>query len=718
MKRLYHIHLFFVMLLGISLKAQVFFNNGSIVYIGSNTNVIINGGMQDDNTAAGPGTFTNNGNLTVTSSGSTPGNILISNNAVLQGSGKFHLDQDWINNAVYIADSSTVDMYGNKRELITSNNGTVTTFDTLLLRGTGTVMNRRKQLTLNANVAGALFLNDRVLFTAGHTLYVTTPNLTAITNNTTYKSEGFISNTGSGSLSRITNSNNAYYFPVGADSAVLHYRKVLITPASVNPNTFTVRLANNDASNDGDSIKFIDTSLCNVNSLFYHIINHTSGNDSADIDIFYDASTDGVWTAMAQWNTSTANKWNNMGIVSYTSATPYSDVLKKKWNNFSNNEFILANKSIHVNLSGNNSVCYGNSDTLVATGGVNYLWSTGATSGSITVTPVSTTTYSVSISNGSCKIDTSKVVQVKPMPVAAVKGISTICSGDSTLLIANAGLSYSWSTGATTSGIYMQPAISTTYTLSISNGTCQKDTDIVVTVNDKPKGELSGNTSICSGSNTLLTASGGTFYKWNTGASTSSITVAIASKYSVVIMQNGCTDTLSTVIIVNPLPVLNACCDSTIAFGQNVQLTSSGGSTYLWSPSQGLNCNTCTDPVASPLVSTTYTLTVTSDSGCNSQQTITIDVSCGTVFVPDAFSPNGDGQNDILYVRGDCINTIYFKVFDRWGNKVFETNDKNTGWDGRCRGQAMNSGSYVYYITATLYDGTTQTKKGNVALVR
>ena len=171
-------------------------------------------------------------------------------------------------------------------------------------------------------------------------------------------------------------------------------------------------------------------------------------------------------------------------------------------------------------------------------------------------------------------------------------------------------------------------------------------------------------------------------------------------------------------LIVNPTPSLTACCNSTIPFGQSVQITSSGGAFYSWSPVLGLSCDTCANPVASPLVNTTYTLTITSDSGCTAQQTITIDVTCGTLFVPDAFSPNNDGQNDVLYVRDDCIKTLQFEIFDRWGNKVFETNDKTNGWNGMHKGQAMNTGSYVYYLKATMYDGTTQEKKGNVTLVR
>jgi gliding motility-associated-like protein len=174
-------------------------------------------------------------------------------------------------------------------------------------------------------------------------------------------------------------------------------------------------------------------------------------------------------------------------------------------------------------------------------------------------------------------------------------------------------------------------------------------------------------------------------------------------------------DTLTRTIYINPQPT--ACCNSTITIGQSVQLNTINSASCSWVPSSDLSCTNCCDPVASPIVTTTYTVTMVSDSGCSTTEPITVDVNCN-IFIPEAFSPNGDGQNDVLYVHGDCIKTMQFDVFDRWGNKVFETNDRSIGWDGRYAGKALNTGSYVYELTATLTDGTSQTRKGNIALVR
>jgi gliding motility-associated-like protein len=297
---------------------------------------------------------------------------------------------------------------------------------------------------------------------------------------------------------------------------------------------------------------------------------------------------------------------------------------------------------------------------------------------------------------------------------------SNICAGQGTTLTASGGSSYSWNNGDTSATININPLSTESFKVSVSNGFCTVKDSITIPVIPVPIISISGLTTLCAGSSTILSAKGGISYIWNNGSTSSSIMVnpSATSTYLVMVSDGKCSTRDSITVVVNPFPIITACCDSTIKPGQNVQLTSSGGILYLWQPSNSLNCANCSNPNASPVESTTYTVTVTSDSGCIAQEFITIDVSCGTIFIPTAFSPNGDGQNDILYVRGDCIKTLQFEVFDRWGNRVFLTSDKNIGWNGMYRGQAMNTGSYVYYLTATMYDGTTASKKGNVALVR
>ncbi|MGP8216034.1 MAG: gliding motility-associated C-terminal domain-containing protein [Bacteroidia bacterium] len=313
-------------------------------------------------------------------------------------------------------------------------------------------------------------------------------------------------------------------------------------------------------------------------------------------------------------------------------------------------------------------------------------------------------------------------------PDARIKGNLNLCKGDSTTLTAGGGISYKWSTGATTSSITIKPDSSASYQVIASNGFCSDSINKTITVTPYPIPGINTPPEICgAGNSAQLLASGGASYIWEPSAGLNSDTIpnpvadpATTTLYTVTIANKECkvSDSVKVKVVTN-VPQSVLCCDTLIMFDQSINLTSTtGAGSIIWTPSIGLNCDTCPSVTAEPSESTTYMVTITNDSGCSITRSITIHVDCGTVFIPGAFSPNGDGQNDRLYVRGPCINTIDFIVFDRWGNKVFETYDKNNGWDGTYKGLPMNAGTYVYTLTAKLNDGTMLEKKGNVALVR
>ena len=376
--------------------------------------------------------------------------------------------------------------------------------------------------------------------------------------------------------------------------------------------------------------------------------------------------------------------------------------------------------SVHISVSGNDTVCHGQSITLVGSGGSAYLWSNGVTTSSITITPDSSQPFSLNVSSPTCSTDTNLILSVLPVPLITISNAQSICAGTSVTLNASGGGSYIWSNGSTGSSIVVTPPTSVVYSVTVSNGRCSSTDSTEITVHQYPIPVISSTQYICPGKSDMLFVSGGTSYIWSNGDTTAQITITplIDTTYLVTLYNGPCKLSDSVKVILNSVPVITACCDTTIIAGNSVALSATGGLGYSWYPANGLSCNTCASPIASPDVNTTYTLVVTSDSGCTSAQTITIDVNCGTVFIPEAFSPNGDGQNDVLYVRGDCIKTMQFEIFDRWGNKVFETESKSVGWDGICRGEAMNTGSYVYYLKATLYDGSTTEKHGDITLVR
>jgi gliding motility-associated-like protein len=113
-------------------------------------------------------------------------------------------------------------------------------------------------------------------------------------------------------------------------------------------------------------------------------------------------------------------------------------------------------------------------------------------------------------------------------------------------------------------------------------------------------------------------------------------------------------------------------------------------------------------------------VTVTTPDGCVGDTSVTVKIKlvCGEFFVPTIFSPNGDGNNDEFKVYGKCIEELSFRVYDRWGEKVFESIDPSVGWDGYFKGKLMNSASFVYVVDVRFVDGRSETIKGNVSLVR
>jgi gliding motility-associated-like protein len=180
-----------------------------------------------------------------------------------------------------------------------------------------------------------------------------------------------------------------------------------------------------------------------------------------------------------------------------------------------------------------------------------------------------------------------------------------------------------------------------------------------------------------------------------------------------------CGDSQSIDIEVFPTPTVNTIPNATIDLGSSIVLnTTSNASTYSWSPDIWLSCNDCLSPTATPEDNVTYEITV-EENGCIATDYVSIVVEYDPViFVPNIFSPNGDNNNDVLYVRGLGVDYMIFYVYDRWGEKVFESTALENGWDGTFRGKPMNPGVFVYYVEATFLNGTTSTLKGDVTLIR
>lgn len=261
---------------------------------------------------------------------------------------------------------------------------------------------------------------------------------------------------------------------------------------------------------------------------------------------------------------------------------------------------INAAPSLTVNAP---SICTGQSVNLIGSGAATYTWNTGATTSSINVSPVATTVYTLTGSNGGACVSTSTTaVTVNTTPTVAVN-TSTICSGQTANLTASGAATYTWNTGATTASIAVAPASTTVYTITGANGVCTNAKTTTVTVNATPTVAVNSST-ICSGQNTNLTASGATTYSWNTGATTSSINVSPVSTtvYSITGTNGTCTDTKTSTVTVNATPTV-AVNSSTICNGQSTNLSAGGATTYSW------NTGAVTASISvSPVSNTTYTV--------------------------------------------------------------------------------------------------------------
>ena len=286
--------------------------------------------------------------------------------------------------------------------------------------------------------------------------------------------------------------------------------------------------------------------------------------------------------------------------------------------------------------------------------------------------------------------------------------------------------------------ISVSPTATTTYYLQIcTNGCCATGS---TTVNVALTGaSIDPDAFICFGDTVMLSITGidpGSAIDWQpanliiAGQASPTVTVSPPSTTTYtasVITPEGCTWSGSATVSVsdiNPNTVIATANPSAIQPGESSQLnvTPPNGVSYDWSPGGTLNDSTISNPVATPDVTTTYFVVVT-DGVCTRSDSVTVivhELRCEDpdIFVPSGFSPNGDGTNDVLFVRGIHVTELEFKIFDRWGEKVFETTNQEIGWDGTFKGQLVEPAVFVYYLDAVCADGQKFFKKGNVSVLR
>lgn len=340
-----------------------------------------------------------------------------------------------------------------------------------------------------------------------------------------------------------------------------------------------------------------------------------------------------------------------MPIANPTATTTYTLTVTDNAGNTSTDNVLITIYPLPILVVGatTTKVCLGTSSTLTASGALSYTWapSTGlntTTGGTVIATPLVTTTYTVTGTNANgCTNTATKTISVDAYPLVTVAPpVTTVCSGVSTTLTAAGASTYTWSpslglSSTTGTTVTAAPPATITYTVTGSNGTdCYGTATTTINVNPLPLVKVStGGALVCSGDNFPITAIGASTYSWSpstflnttTGPSvistpTSSITYTVTGADA-----NGCVNTATTVITISPSPILSVSPNQIICLGASATLTASGAFNYEWLPVTGLNTASGASVIATPLVTTTYTVTGVNADKCTGTAVVTVTVN-------------------------------------------------------------------------------------------
>ncbi len=562
--------------------------------------------------------------------------------------------------------------------------------------------------------------------TQTNTFTITQPAaLTASVTSTYVTCFGFNNGTAAVAATGGTGSFTYLWTPSGGNSS---------TASNLSPGNYTVIVTDANGCTTSNNITITQPASALTASVTSTNISCNGANDgTASV-----SATGGSGSFTYTWNPAAGAGATASGLsagnysVTVTDANGCSNV-----NTFS----ITQPSAIAVITFQNNVTCNGlsnGSSLAFASGGASgytYTWSNGATTS--TATGLAAGNYSLIVTDINGCSTSSSVTITQPVALTASVSPQNAACGmtNGTATPSPSGgtpaYTYAWSNGQTSmTATGLVPATVYSVTISDSYG-CSITQTVSVGQDPPPIASITGNTTLCSGSNAVLTAAGGITYSWNTTSTNASISVSpsASSTYSVIATNGACSDTASYSLTVFPLPVASAGSDTTIMQFESTTLNASGGISYQWVPPLDLSCANCPNPIASPQTTTTYYVVVTNANGCTAVDTVTIfvtPVECNDPYLPNAFSPNNDGDNDVLKIYSkvqECIQDMKLSIFNRWGEKVYQTEDKTFEWDGTYNQAILNNhlaGTevFVYRLVVTVYPDKVIRKTGNISLIR
>lgn len=387
-------------------------------------------------------------------------------------------------------------------------------------------------------------------------------------------------------------------------------------------------------------------------------------------------------------------------------------------------------------------ICKGDTISVWATGGDSYLWTSTDPSSiigptnqdSLLISPNIDMTYNVEIYTvqGCTLTEQVNITVIQSPPQPNVIDTAFVCEGDDLTLVVDFAPTIEWSPDTDINTLTGQTVtISTTvdrwYYIEFSNicGT-YRDSVFVDVIGSSP--QAGNDTLVCPGDTVVLWASGGESYQWEPSYSVNSpnspSTFAAPNNptiYTVYITDEyGCGSSATVNIDHFPEPFVQASPDYYGFIGDAVELSANGsnpGGSYNWSPINFLSCPDCKNTLANPNKSTVYTVTFEDENGCVARDEVEIHFE-GIIYVPNSFTPDGDGNNDNFFVVAGNIKEFQLLIFDRWGELIFESYDVNGVWNGTYGGKVCKDGTYVWKIVYTDTEDIKKNLVGHVNLIR
>lgn len=380
---------------------------------------------------------------------------------------------------------------------------------------------------------------------------------------------------------------------------------------------------------------------------------------------------------------------------------------------------------------------------------VNSRWEFGS-SGVMTGNPVTRSfpaagDYPITLitTNGTgCKDTLSTTIRIHPLPKIVGNDDTAVCPPDMIELSVTGGKTYSWSPAAGLSCVncanpQVSPGSASSWVVAGTDslGCINRDT-VKVAIQTRATFKVGGSGTICVGESYRLQAAGATLYTWTPGQDLDSPDTGsplarpkATTTYVVTGREGSCApDTHQVRVVVRPVPTVDAGMEQKVVAGNSVLLQASGIGIQRvsWETDASLSCQECFAPEARPKQTTIYHITAYNEYGCKATDSVRVLVLCdgSQLFLPNTFTPNGDGQNDFFYPQGVGIDRLnYFRIYSRWGELLYERqgmaiNDEFIGWNGTHNGAKLNPDVYIYVLEARCDTGEPLVLKGDVTLIR